>query len=73
MRSRDVKTMIPKKRQLEAPIGGRVASSKKLQKMKSAAQSRDRKLVAKGGAVDEMFLIHPDLAKAAKITWPADD
>jgi hypothetical protein len=66
MRSRDVKTMILKKRQLEAPIGGRVASSKKLQKMKSAAQSRDRKLVAKGGAVDEMFLIHPDLAKAAK-------
>jgi len=41
--------------------------------MKSAAQARDRKLVAKGGAVDEMFLIHPDLVKAAKIIWPADD
>jgi hypothetical protein len=41
--------------------------------MKSAAQARDRKLVAKGGAVDEMFLIHPDLVKTAKIIWPADD
>jgi hypothetical protein len=73
MKSRDVKTMIAKKRQLEVPIGGRVASSKKLQRMKSASQSRDRKLGKKGGAVDEMFLIHPDLAKTAKITWPAED
>jgi hypothetical protein len=73
MKSRDVKTKTPKKRQLEAPVGGRVVSSKKLQKMKSDAQSRDRKLVAKGGAVDQMFLIHPDLAEAAKITWPIDD
>jgi hypothetical protein len=52
---------------------GRVASPKRLQQMKSTAQARDRKLVAKGGAVDEMFLIHPDIAKAARITWPADD
>jgi hypothetical protein len=73
MKSRDVKTMNPKKRQLEVPAGGRVASSKKLQKMKSDSQSRDRKLVAKGGAVDQMFLIHPDLVKTAKIIWPADD
>lgn len=73
MKSRDVKTMIPKKHPLDAPIAGRVASAKKLQKMKSDSQLRDRKLVAKGGAVDEMFLIHPDLVKAAKITWPADD
>lgn len=36
-------------------------------------QSRDRKLVAKDGAVDEMFLIYPDLAKGARIVWPADD
>jgi hypothetical protein len=41
--------------------------------MKSASQARDRKLVAKGGAVDEMFLIHPDLVKTAKIIWPAND
>jgi hypothetical protein len=73
MKCRDVKTKIPKKRRLEVPIGGRIASSKKLQKMKSESQSRDRKLVAKGGAVDEMFLIHPDLVKTAKVIWPADD
>ena len=53
--------------------GARVASSKKLQSMKRAAQSRDRKLVAKNGAVDEMFLIGPDLAKSAKVAWPDVD
>jgi hypothetical protein len=64
MKSRDGKTIIPKKRQLEVSIGGRVVSSKELQKMKSAAQSRDRKLVKKGGTVDEMFLTaSPDAAK----------
>jgi hypothetical protein len=62
-----------KKHRVEAPAGSRVASPKELHKMKSAAQARDRKLVAKGGAVDEMFLIHPDLVKTAKIIWPADD
>jgi hypothetical protein len=73
MKSRDVKAMIPKKRRNEAPIGGRIASSKRLQKMKIDSQGRDRKLVAKGEAVDEIFLIHPDLVKAAKIIWPSDD
>jgi hypothetical protein len=65
---------IPKKRQPEVShSGARVASSKRLQTMKRASQSRDRKLVAKGGAVDEMFLIHPDLANDARIVWPAED
>lgn len=73
MKRRPGKTIISKKRQLEASIGGRVASSKKLRKMKSAAQSRDRRLVKKGGAIDEMFLIHPDLVRAAIVIWPADD
>ena len=41
--------------------------------MKRASQSRDRKLVAKDGAVDEMFLIGPDLAKNAKVDWPDVD
>jgi hypothetical protein len=69
-----LKRKIPKKRQLEVPHGdARVASSKRLQAMKRASQSRDRKLVAKGGAVDEMFLIHPDLVKGARVVWPADD
>jgi hypothetical protein len=73
MKGREIKTRTPRKRRVEAPAGSRVASSKKLKKMKSAAQARDRKLVAKGGAVDKMFLIHPDLVKTAKVIWPADD
>ncbi len=73
MKNRETKTRTPKERRVRAPAGSRVASPEKLQKMKSAAQARDRKLVAKGGAVDEMFLIHPDLVKGAKIIWPADD
>lgn len=68
-----LKRKIPKSRQLKVTSGARVASSKRLQAMKRASQSRDRKLVAKGGAVDEMFLIHPDLAKGARIVWPVDD
>jgi hypothetical protein len=69
-----LKRSMSKKRQLEVPHSGAcVASSKRLQTMKRASQSRDRKLVAKGGAVDEMFLIHPDLAKGARLVWPADD
>jgi hypothetical protein len=69
-----LKRKIPKKRQLEVPnSGARVASSKKLQSIKRASQSRDRKLVAKEGAIDEMFLIGPDLAKNAKVTWPDVD
>jgi hypothetical protein len=73
MKRREIKTRTPKEHRVKALAGSRVASPEKLQKMKSAAQARDRKLVAKGGAVDEMFLIHPDLVKAAKIVWPADD
>lgn len=69
-----LKRKIPRKRQLEVPgSGARVASSKKLQSIKRASQARDRKLVAKDGAVDEMFLIGPDLAKNAKIAWPDVD
>jgi hypothetical protein len=41
--------------------------------MKRASQSRDRKLVAKEGAVDEMFLIGPDLARNATVAWPDVD
>jgi hypothetical protein len=67
------KRKIPRKRQLEVPNSTRVALSKKLQSMKRASQSRDRKLVAKNGAVDEMFLIGPDLAKSAKVAWPDVD
>jgi hypothetical protein len=68
------KRKIPRKRQLEVPnSSARVALSKKLQSMKRASQSRDRKLVAKNGAVDEMFLIGPDLAKSAKVAWPDVD
>ena len=72
MKGREIKTRISKKHRVKVPASSRVASPEKLQKMKSAAQARDRKLVAKGGAVDEMFLIHPDLVKAAKIIWPAE-
>jgi hypothetical protein len=73
MKSREIKTRTPKKHRIKAPAGSRVASPEKLQKMKSVSQARDRKLVAEGGAVDEMFLIHPDLVKTAKVIWPADD
>ena len=69
-----LKRKMPKKRQLDVPSSGaRIASSKKLQSIKRASQSRDRKLVAKEGAVDEMFLIGPDLAKNAKVAWPDVD
>jgi hypothetical protein len=73
MKNREIKTRIPEKHRVKAPAGSRVASAEKLQNMKNASQARDRKLVAKGGAIDEMFLIHPDLVKTAKIIWPADD
>lgn len=75
MKDRNIlKRKVPRKRQLEVPnSGARVASSKKLHSTKRASQSRDRKLVAKDGAVDEMFLIGPDLAKNAKIAWPDVD
>jgi hypothetical protein len=58
-----------KRAKTEESSGARVASSKQLQSIKRASQSRDRKLFAKEGAVDEMFLIGPDLAKNAKIDW----
>jgi hypothetical protein len=68
------KRKIPRKRQLGVPnSGARVASSKKLQSIKRASQARDRKLVAKKGAVDEMFLIGAELAKNAKVAWPDVD
>jgi hypothetical protein len=68
------KAKVPKQRQLEVPNNGaRFASSKRLQRMKRASQSRDRNLVAKAGAVDEMFLIGPDLARNAKVAWPDVD
>jgi hypothetical protein len=73
MKSRAIKSGIPNKRQLQKLKDGGIVSSKKLQAMKRVSQFRDRKLVAKGGAVDEMFLIHPDLAKGARVVWPADD
>jgi len=50
-----------------------IASAKKLKQMKCASQARDRALVAQGGAVDEMFLIRPELVKRAHITWPDVD
>jgi hypothetical protein len=62
-----------KRARTEESSGARVASSKKLQSIKRASQSRDRELVAKEGAVDEMFLIGPDLAKNAKVAWPDVD
>jgi hypothetical protein len=68
------KRKIPRRRLLEVPSSGaRVASSKKPQSIKRASQARDRKLVAKDGAVDEMFLIGPDLAKRAQVAWPDVD
>ncbi|MGO9992109.1 MAG: hypothetical protein ACLPTF_06310 [Steroidobacteraceae bacterium] len=74
MKERKLKRKVSKRRQLEVSNSdARVASSKRLQSIKRASQSRDRKLVAKGGAVDEMFLIGPDLAKNAKVAWPDVD
>jgi hypothetical protein len=70
MKKHGISSKAPKKR---PPKISRGASLKRLQQMKSAAQARDRKLVKKDGAVDEMFLIHPNLVKTAKIVWPADD
>jgi hypothetical protein len=40
--------------------------------MKKASQARDRALVAKAGAIDEMFLIGPELVRRAKIVWPGE-
>jgi hypothetical protein len=41
--------------------------------MKHSAQARDRALVARGGPVDEQFLIRPELARGAKVVWPNVD
>ena len=62
-----------KKCQVDEPRGGRVVSARKLEKMKREAQARDRALVGKGGAIDEMFLIRPHLVRSAKVVWPDDD
>ncbi len=51
----------------------RVVSAKKLKRMKREAQDRDRRLVAQGGAVDAMFLIHPKFVETAQIIWPDVD
>jgi hypothetical protein len=51
----------------------RIASAIELDQMKRESQARDRKFVAKGGAIDEMFLIRPDLAEDASIAWPEAD
>jgi hypothetical protein len=51
----------------------RIASAIELDQMKRESQARDRELVAKGGAIDEMFLIRPDLAEDALINWPDTD
>jgi hypothetical protein len=51
----------------------RVVSAKRLRQMKSASQVRDRVLIAKGGAVPDMFLIRPEIAEDAKVVWPDED
>jgi hypothetical protein len=51
----------------------RVASVRKLRAMKRLSQARDRALVAKGGAVEEMFLISPKDVSEAKLQWPDVD
>jgi DNA-damage-inducible protein J len=58
-------------RELQAP---RVASARKLRRMKRASQKRDRSLAASGEFPDgEQFLIRPEDARAAKIDWPDGD
>jgi hypothetical protein len=47
----------------------RVASARELKAMKRSGQARDRALVAKGGAVEEIFLIRPKDARQAKLNW----
>jgi hypothetical protein len=59
--------------QLRMRKPARIASAIELDQMKRESQARDRELVAKGGAVDEMFLIRPDLAEDALIIWPDAD
>jgi hypothetical protein len=51
----------------------RVVSAKRLRQMKSASQVRDRALIAKEGAVPEMFLIRPEMAEDAQVTWPDEE
>jgi hypothetical protein len=68
----------PKAQRLEVPRlrtrkPARIASAIELDQMKRESQARDRELVAKGGAIDEMFLIRPDLAEDALINWPDTD
>jgi hypothetical protein len=50
-----------------------IRAASKFRTMKSDSQARDRTLVAQGGAIDEMFLIRPELAHGAKIVWPDDE
>jgi hypothetical protein len=49
----------------------RHASAKKLKQLKRNSQTRDRALVAQGGAVEETFPIRPVLAEGARAV-PAD-
>jgi hypothetical protein len=51
----------------------RVVSAKRRRKVKKASQVRDRALIAKGGAVPEMFLIRPEVAEDAQVAWPDED
>jgi hypothetical protein len=53
--------------------GTRVVSAKRLRQMKNASQVRDRALIAKSGAVPEMFLIRPEIAEDAQVAWPDED
>lgn len=75
---RDCAAHRPKAQRLEVPRlrmrnPARIASAIELDQMKRESQARDRELVANGGAIDEMFLIRPDLAEDALIVWPEAD
>jgi DNA-damage-inducible protein J len=48
-------------------------AAKKLKQVKRNSQTRDRALVAQGGAVEEMFPIRPALAENARVVWPDAD
>jgi DNA-damage-inducible protein J len=48
----------------------RRGSAKELKQVKRNSQTRDRALVAQGGAVEEMFLTRPALAENARVVLP---
>jgi DNA-damage-inducible protein J len=52
--------------------GVRVVAPERLRAMKRAAQARDHALAKEGKlAGGELFLIHPEQARKAKLKWPA--